>query len=236
MSNSIARRFRYHALLIACGLAVACTSPASAREPVAGKLHRFESEIAAFEKWDRQNAFPKDGILFVGSSSVRLWQTAESFSDLPVINRGFGGSSISDVNNFFDRLVPKYKPRVIVFYSGDNDIAGGMSAQKTFEDFQRFVHSAHEQVPEARILVLSIKPSIARRKLWPEMKRANSLIAKLADDDPHLDYVDIAAPMLNPAGEPRKELFRDDGLHLNAAGYDLWDGVLGPYLRNANKQ
>ena len=99
----------------------------------------FESEIAAFEKWDRQNAVPRDAILFVGSSSIRLWQTADSFPDLPVINRGFGGSTIADVNHFADRIVFKYKPRVIVFYAGDNDIAGGKSPQQVFADFKQFV-------------------------------------------------------------------------------------------------
>jgi lysophospholipase L1-like esterase len=130
--------------------------------------------------------------------------------------------------------VLKYKPRVIVFYSGDNDIAGGKSAQRVFDDFQKFVQLVHDELPDTRILVLSIKPSIARLKLWPAMKEANALLAKLADNNEHLEYVDIAAPMLGPDGQPRKELFRDDGLHLSAAGYELWNETLRPALKNLN--
>ena len=199
---------------------------------------RFESEIAAFEKWDRQNASPKDAILFVGSSSIRLWQTAEAFPDLPVINRGFGGSSISDVNHFFDRIVPKYKPRAIVFYSGDNDIAGGKSARQVYDDFVEFVRHMHDRLPKTRIYFLSIKPSIARQKMWPEMKKANSLIQSgLANINSQVIFVDVATPMLGPklAGReapPKRNLFLDDGLHLNVAGYKLWNETLRPLLKN----
>lgn len=232
MNSIFIRSFLALVLFSACGLAVHASEPARSK-PIQGAA-RFEPEIAAFEKWDRQNASPKNAILFVGSSSIRNWQTAEAFPDLPVINRGFGGSSISDVNHFFDRIVPKYNPRVIVFYSGDNDIAGGKSSQQTFDDFQKFVQLVHDELPETRVVVLSIKPSIARLKLWPTMKEANALLAKLAEEDAQVEYVDIATPMLDADGQPRKELFLDDGLHINAAGYDLWNETLLPALSKQN--
>src|SRR6476619_4722811 len=121
----------------ALGVGVTSNS-ASAKESKPTGPARFESEIAAFEKWDHQNAVPRDCILFVGSSTIRLWQTADAFPDLPVINRGFGGSTVADVNYFADRIVFKYKPRTIVFYAGDNDIAGGRSPERVFGDFEKF--------------------------------------------------------------------------------------------------
>ncbi len=202
-----------------------------AREPVATPAsHRFEPEISAFEIWDQKNAWPRGGVLFVGSSSIRLWQTAAAFPHLPVSNRGFGGSTIPDVNHFFDRVVLKYRPRVTVFYSGDNDIAGGASSQQVFDDFKRFVERTHGELPETQILVLSIKPSLARRKLWPKMQQANALIAKLADDDPKCDFVDVAAPMLAGKDLPSEVLFGPDGLHLNETGYKAWNDTLRPKL------
>src|SRR5215212_771989 len=103
---------------------------ALSKEPVAAVAPaRFEAEIAAFESWDHQNAVPRDAILFVGSSTIRLWQTADGFPDLPVINRGFGGSTIPDVSRFAERIVFKYKPRTIVFYAGDNDIAASRAPE-----------------------------------------------------------------------------------------------------------
>jgi lysophospholipase L1-like esterase len=233
MSNHSSRILLVTALFAACGLA---TSSAREPAPAKPKPHAFASEIADFEKWDRQNAWPREPVLFVGSSSIRLWQTAEAFPDLPVINRGFGGSKISDVNHYFDRIVAKYKPRVIVFYSGDNDIANGRTPKRVFDDFQKFATRVHEQLPETQILVLSIKPSVARQKFWPKMKQANSLIAKLADEDGQLEYVDMAGPMLaGGADVPPSSFFLDDGLHLNPDGYKLWNKTLGPPLEKATK-
>jgi lysophospholipase L1-like esterase len=190
----------------------------------------FANEIAAFEKWDRQNAVPRDAILFVGSSSIRLWQTAESFPDLPVINRGFGGSTIADVNRYADRIVVKYKPRLIVFYAGDNDIAGGKSPQQVFSDFKLFVAHASKELPESRVVFLSIKPSPSRAEFWPKVREANSLIEEFVKSNPQLTYVDIATPMLGDDGKPRKELFLDDDLHMNEVGYRIWVEVVRPVL------
>jgi lysophospholipase L1-like esterase len=192
---------------------------------------RFESEIAAFEKWDHQNAVPPDPILFVGSSTIRLWQTADAFPALPVINRGFGGSTIADANYFADRIVFKYKPRTIVFYAGDNDIAGGRSPDRVFEDFQKFAASVRERLPDTRLIYLAIKPSIARWKLWPKMQTVNARVKVLANTNKQIIYIDTAPPLLGSDGQPIKELFRDDGLHMSAKGYDTWNKLLVPTLK-----
>ncbi len=231
MSNVSSRASSVVTLPFACIIAItACGLTTHAREP---KPAPFESEIAAFEKWDRQNAVPRDAILFVGSSSIRLWQTAESFPELPVINRGFGGSTVADVNRYADRIVVKYKPPVVVLYAGDNDIAAGKSPQQVFSDFKQFVEHVGKELPDTNIIYLSIKPSPSRAKLWPKAMQANSLIEDFMESKPQLTYVDIATPMLGDDGKPRKELFLDDDLHMNEAGYKIWDEVLGSHLNSA---
>jgi len=226
MNSSTTRAFRVLALVAACGFAANAEHTA----PVNPDPSRFDAEIRTFEAWDRKNAFPPGAVLFVGSSSIRLWQTAESFPEVPVINRGFGGSHIRDVNHFAERIVLKYKPRAIVFYAGDNDIADGKSPQQVCDDFQSFTRLVRKRLPETRIIYLPIKPSQARWKLWPHMQETNALIAKFSQSDKRLEYVDTATPLLGPEGRPRPDLFLDDGLHLNAKGYAVWNDVLTPGL------
>ncbi len=132
---------------------------------------RFAAEIQAFEEYDRKNSSPSDAILFVGSSSIRFWPTAQSFPNLVVINRGFGGSHVSDVNFYVDRLVLKYRPRLIVFYAGDNDIADRKPPQQVFDDSREFVQLVHAGLPATRIIYLSIKPSTAPGNCGRKCKR-----------------------------------------------------------------
>lgn len=200
-------------------------------EPADPDPNRFAKEIDAFGEWDSKNAVPAEPVLFVGSSTTRMWRTRDCFPDLPVINRGFGGSHISDVVHFADRVVLPYKPKVIVFYAGDNDIAGGKSAQRVCEDYRRFVGIVRGKLPEARVVFLSIKPSESRWSLWPEAQKANELIRGLCQGDDHLLYADLASPLLRPDGRPDNSLFLNDKLHLSAAGYELWSRTLAPTLR-----
>lgn len=201
---------------------------------------RFEADIETFRAWDRKNAVPADAVLFVGSSSIRLWQTAADFPDLPVINRGFGGSTITDVNHYVEDVALKYRPAVVVFYAGDNDINGGASPAEVFEAYRTFVDRVLAVRADTRIIFLPIKPSLARWALWPSMRELNDLVRTYGesaepgpDGRPRLFYADIASPMLGPDGEPRPELFVDDGLHLSEAGYALWNGVVRPVIDEA---
>lgn len=191
----------------------------------------FANEIAAFEKWDHQNSVPRDAILFVGSSTIRMWQTADAFPDLPIINRGFGGSTIADVNRYVDRIVFKYKPHTIVFYAGDNDIAAGRSTDRVVSDFQTFATNVHDRLPETRLIFLGIKPSVARWQLWPKMEEVNTRIQAIIKEDPHFRYIDTAPPLLSPDGRPDKSNFLDDGLHMNDRGYAAWNKLVAESLR-----
>lgn len=210
---------------------------ALAKEPAAKKAAgpaRFEAEIAAFEAYDRKNATPVSPILFVGSSTIRLWPTHEAFPELPIINRGFGGSTIADVNHFAERIVFKYKPRLIVFYAGDNDLAGGRTPDRVFNDFKTFVMSVRGQLPETRVIFLAIKPSPKRWNLRQQAQDVNARIKEMARDDKSLMYVETEATILGDDGQPRKDVFREDGLHLNEKGYVAWNKLLADAL-NRNR-
>jgi lysophospholipase L1-like esterase len=220
-------------LVAACGLATQAAPPLAPPPPKPNPdPARFTADIATFEAWDRQNSAPKDAILFVGSSSIRMWQTAESFPDLAVINRGFGGSHASDVNHFAGRIVLKYAPRIIVFYAGDNDIADGKTPEQVAADFEQFVAIVRAKLPDAKIIYLPIKPSLARWSLWPKMQETNALVKKFVVEQQHVEFVDTATPMLGSDGRPRPEIFLDDGLHMNELGYNLWSETLSKQFSN----
>ena len=191
---------------------------------------RFSEQFTSFSAWDAQNSVPEDAVLFVGSSSIRFWPSAERFPGVPVINRGFGGSHISDVNHFIDESVLQYAPRVIVFYAGDNDIGSGKSNDQVLEDYDEFVQTVLDVYPETQIIYIAIKPSLARWDLWPQMKEFNGSVQSYSAARPNLHYADIAAPMLGADGTPRPELFVRDGLHMTPAGYDIWDQVINASL------
>jgi lysophospholipase L1-like esterase len=243
-----ARSRRVAVLLIAFALVAiigwsagvsAGTSPAPAQQAASGPA-RFEADIEAFRAWDRKNTFPADAVLFVGSSSIRLWQTAAAFPDLPVINRGFGGSTIPDVNHYIEDLVLKYRPAVVVFYAGDNDISGGGSPEQVFGDYRTFVDRVLAARADTRLVFVAIKPSLSRWSLWPLMREVNDRVRAHGEDaepgpdgQPRLFYADVATPMLGSNGEPRSELFVNDGLHLSEAGYELWNSVVGPVIDRA---
>jgi lysophospholipase L1-like esterase len=193
--------------------------------------NRFAKEIEAFRDLDSKNSVPAEPVLFVGSSSIRIWRTHDSFPALAVINRGFGGSHISDVIYFADRVLLPYKPSVVVFYAGDNDIAAGKSAQRVADDYRRFADLVHQRLPAAKIIFLAIKPSTQRWSFWPEMKRANELIRAFSQRDKRRFFADVATPLLRSDGTPDDSLFLDDKLHLNPEGYEVWTRALSPLLR-----
>jgi len=204
---------------------------ACAAETNAPRHAQFEAAIRAFEAADRTNPPPPAAVLFVGSSSVRLWTNAAAqFPGHRIINRGFGGSHLSDSVVFAERIVIPYRPRVIVLYAGDNDIAAGKSPEQVLADFRDFTREVQAALPETRIVFLSIKPSPSRLKHLEAVRNANGLIRYFAGADPKLTYVDVFTPMLGSDGLPRGELFVGDRLHLNEAGYKLWAGIVKPVL------
>ena len=189
----------------------------------------WEPAIAAFEERDAASPPAPGSVLFVGSSSIRMWGTLErDMAPLPVLNRGFGGSHIAHVNHYASRIIVPNEPRAVVLYAGDNDLAAG--SQKTPDsvlgDFRRTVEIVHGALPDTTVHFLAIKPSLARWERWPLMHEANEKIAAFAAETQGVEYIDVATPMLGPDGEPREDLFIVDGLHMSAAGYALWTSIV----------
>ncbi len=210
-----------------CAAALLACWPAVQRaQAVDPNPARFAGEIAAFAEADTKAAPPAHAVLFVGSSTIRLWPTASRFPEWPVINRGFGGSHISDVLHYLDVTVLKYQPDVVVFYAGDNDIADGKTPERVLEDYQRFVERVHAALPATDIIFVPIKPSGLRWALWPTMREANGSIKTYSDSHPRLHYADVVPVTLGPDGQPKPELFLADRLHLSPAGYDQWTPVV----------
>jgi lysophospholipase L1-like esterase len=193
----------------------------------------FEDEIAAFEAADRAQPPPERPIVFVGSSSIRLWGSlARDMAPLPVLNRGFGGSQLAHAVHFAERAVIRYRPRAVVLYAGDNDLdeRSGKTAADVAADFRAFAARVHAALPDARIYYLAIKPSRMRWARWPEMAKANAEIAAFCEADPRLAFLDVATPMLATGEPPARALFVFDGLHLSDDGYALWTSVVRPRL------
>jgi lysophospholipase L1-like esterase len=193
----------------------------------------WESSIRAFERQDKAHPAPPGVIVFTGSSSIAYWSSLENdMKPLPVINRGFGGSEYTDVNQYADRIVIAYHPAAVVVYAGDNDLAspGRKTARSVAQDVQQFVQIVHAKLPATWIFVLSIKPSILRWKRWPEMKEANQLIQDFLRTQDHAAYIDVASPMLDQGGRPSSDLFISDGLHPTAKCYALWTSIIKPIL------
>jgi lysophospholipase L1-like esterase len=199
---------------------------------LAQTTNRWEKDIGTFEAQDRTNPPPKNAVLFIGSSSIRLWKTlAQDFPELKVINRGFGGSQIADSVSFVDRIVVPYRPARIVMYAGGNDINAGKTPEEVARDFKEFVAKVHAKLPETRIAYVSIAPNPARWAQVERVKRANELIREFTGTDKRLQFIDVFRHMLGEDGKPLPEIFVEDRLHMNEKGYAIWRRVVEPALK-----
>ena len=190
----------------------------------------WEQDMQRFAAEDALAPPPREGVVFVGSSSIRLWDTLQrDFPGVAVVNRGFGGSEIRDSTWYADRIVIPLAPRQVVLYAGDNDLYGGRSPAQLRDDFRAFVHRLRHDLPRVGIAYISTKPSPARVHLLAAQRQANALIREEAIRL-KVAYIDLFTPMLDATGQPRDELFLPDRLHMNPAGYELWRQTLTPYL------
>ena len=192
----------------------------------------WEPEIKKFELHDATNPPPQNAVLFVGSSTIRKWTTlAKDFPGVTVINRGFGGSEIDDSTAYASRIIVPYHPRIIVFYAGDNDLADKTvkrSPDQVVAEYTNFVSVIHSQLPDTKIVFISIKPCTARWKLKDEVIEVNKQIAAMKE--PYLEFANIYPLMLGPDGKPEKDFLLPDGLHPSQKAYDVWATVIRPYL------
>jgi lysophospholipase L1-like esterase len=205
------------------------TAPkASAASPSA----KWEKEIQAFEAADKKQPPLEGAVLFIGASGIQKWKTlAADFPDQKVFNRGFGGSELADSVYFAERIVIPYKPRLIVIQAGGNDINNGKSPEQVFADFKAFVAKVRAKLPEVRIAYLSMNPSPSRWAQREKQQHGNQLIKEYIAAEKNLDYIDFWDAMLGPDGQPREDLFVQDRLHNNAAGYKIRADVVRPHLK-----
>jgi lysophospholipase L1-like esterase len=192
----------------------------------------WESSIAQFEETDKVAPPPRNAIVFIGASSIARWNLAASFPEFgpQAINRGFGGSLAADSTRYAERIVIPYKPRIVVFYAGDNDVASNHTPEQIAGDFAAFEKKVHAALPSTQIIFISIKPSTRR---WPwieQIKRANALVRRYCATRAHLAFVDIVPQMIGADGKPKKELL-EDGLHMTPAGYKIWNDAIRPLLQ-----
>ena len=221
---------RWAWLLVLASTAACATAPAP---PVPSSNQRWRASLAEFAAADQLQRPPPGGVVFVGSSSIRLWpRLPQEFGPgTPVINRGFGGSTLADCHAFAYELVVQYRPRQVVVYAGDNDLAEGRTPAEVLESFKGFVVAVRSALPTVRIDYISIKPSPLRAALVPRAREANALLAAYVADLTDAGFIDVFTPMLDASGAPRSDLYGPDRLHMNAAGYALWRSLIGPQLR-----
>ncbi len=192
----------------------------------------WEQEINAFAEIDRKQTPPENAVLFVGSSSMRMWENLrQSFPNLKIINRGFGGSRLEDINHYFDQIVAPYKPKTIVLYAGENDVNDGIVPENLLESYRIFAKMVHEKLPKTKIFYVSLKPSPSRWKIADKFQKANKLIEVEIKKDKNATFVDVWKPMLGANGEPTEDIFVADKLHMNSKGYAIWTRILDKYLK-----
>ncbi|GAY19730.1 MULTISPECIES: GDSL-type esterase/lipase family protein [Sphingobium] len=215
-------------LLGSCGLLHAATQ-APALKVNADPSFPFSREIEAFARANEAGPPITDATLFLGSSSIRLWDISGSFPDIGTVNRGFGGATTPDVLHYYKRLLPKAKPRSILVYVGENDLAAGATPAEVANNVLTLLRQLRSDYPKAHIAYLSLKPSPIRWTLWPKMAAVNMTVAARARVS-RFDYLDVGRVLLAPDGLPDASLFRPDGLHMNPRGYTLWTRLVDAYL------
>ncbi len=191
---------------------------------------RFSETIDKYNK-ELPDLEGEDPIVFVGSSSIGMWKdVGDRFKEYPVINRGFGGSQMSDLLYYLNDLVIKYKPKQVFIYEGDNDLASKKTTETIMKDTREVVNSIHKALPSTQIVLIAAKPSVARWELAPQYIALNKAYAKYADQETYLSYADVWNPAMGSDGKVRDDIFLDDNLHMNSKGYDIWEEVLRPML------
>ncbi|KFF14803.1 hypothetical protein IW15_05050 [Chryseobacterium soli] len=194
----------------------------------------FWQDIQNFKKLDQEQVPPKDAILLEGSSSFTKWtDVASYFPDKTIINRGFGGSRLTDLNDFANDLLDPYQPKQIIIYCGENDFADNhqLKANEVVKRYKTFYKKIREKFPNIQVDYISMKYSPSRKELWSQMKEANKKIAAFMKKEPNAAFIDITKVMEDANGNVRKDLFVEDMLHMTPEGYKLWTKVMNPYMK-----
>jgi len=191
----------------------------------------FWEDVQAIKQYDRIYAPPKDPILFIGSSSIRLWvDFTKTFKDYTVLNRGIGGAVTSDVDRYLEDIVFPYHPKQLIVYAGENDLLKAASGDVVFEDFKKLYSHIRAKLPVVPLVYIAMKGSPSRVQHLSKAIKGNQLIKQFLKGEKNTVFLDIYQPMLDKKGQMRPELFKEDMLHMNASGYEIWNKLLKPYL------
>lgn len=234
------RRFPLVTVLVCLALAgtiargAALGQPAAAPGAPPGQIVGFAADIDAFLQRDRSDPPPRDAILFIGSSIFRQWTNLrEHMAPLPVFNRAFGGSRTWEVLHYADRIVLPYRPRIVVYYTGSNDVSAGEPAAAIVARTHAFFDRVHAALPDTRLYYVAINRSPDKRGRWPVVDAVNAELRATAARTPYLRFIDLNPVLFDAKGEPRDELYRPDGLHFHPPAYDLFAGIIKPILSEA---
>lgn len=194
----------------------------------------FSEDIAAFKKQDSVHFPRRNAILFIGSSSFTKWKDVQNyFPQYPIINRGFGGSTLTDVIRYADDIIFPYHPKQIVIYCGENDLAASdtVTAQDVTSRFKQLFTIIRNHYPKIPVAYVSMKPSPSRKQLMPKFRTGNSFIKNYLNKQKNTAFIDVYHRMLDDHGNPIKYIFIEDSLHMNSKGYAIWQKAITPYLK-----
>lgn len=216
------------AVLITC--LVACKD--TAQTTLVPRAHSYEEAVREFKIQDSLSFPPEKAILFIGSSSFTLWKNVQSyFPGYTIINRGFGGSTLADQLYYANDIILPYKPKQIVIYCGENDLAfDGVSATEVFERFKKLFGIIRDKFTDLPLIYISMKPSPSRRHLFSQMSEGNKLISDFLATQKNSVFIDVYSKMLHESGEPISDLFLSDSLHMSTRGYAIWQKAIEPFL------
>jgi len=197
---------------------------AGAQDPL-----RFEKEIQELVSDSEVNT--KNLILFTGSSSIRLWPNlTQCFPAKNVLNRGFGGSEMSDLLYYVKPLILNYKPKTIFIYEGDNDINAGRTAEQILSFADSLLTTIRKELPKTKVIFISAKPSEARWHLKTTYEDFNAKLEDWTKSRKRVYFADVWSPMLDENGKLLPGLLLEDNLHMTEKGYTIWTNVLNRFL------
>jgi lysophospholipase L1-like esterase len=195
-------------------------------------IGKYEQEIINFEKADSIDPPKKQQVLFIGSSSIRLWSDfSERFKDYAVINRGFGGAELSDVTRYAHRIIIPYRPSKVFIYAGDNDIGRNQSSGQVFDEFVELFNLLSAELRHTQFYFISVKPSPRRWKYITQIEDLNKKVSEFIKKQAgNWTFIDVYHAMLSEDGSPKADLFRPDKIHLNSKGYDVWEKLIKAHM------